>query len=198
MKKLFMPVSNQNGSMIFIALMLLVILTIMGITATNTSIIENRMAVNEQLHKMALNHADLGVYSTAKIIGFTVDEGDMLTDPDFGFDYASRYENGEDFYEHITGLVGYDDGEWDVRYVLVNDACTGTGCVVRADIEFIGTDITGDAMGGAVFGEGSTLPIGGQEISVFFRITSEGTSPRNSIALLSAGYQKVLGVPGGL
>jgi len=203
MKKLIMPIANQNGSMILIAMMLLVMLTIMGITSTSTSIVENRIAVNQQLHKMAFNHADSGIYATAKIVGATVDDGDTLSATGFGFEYNPELYGIDDddpdaFYDQIAGLDGYDEGQWDIRYVLESNACSGNVCVVRADIEFIGTSATGDAGGGAVFGEGATSPIGGQEISIYFRIFSEGEAPRNSVATLVAGYQKVLGVGGGL
>jgi len=212
MKKLFMPIANQNGSMILIAMMLLVMLTIMGITSTSTSILENRIAVNQQLHKMAFNHSDLGIYSTAKIVGAMVDEGDAfgkdnLSDSGFGFEYNEdneSYDDLEEFFRQITGIDGitedwnYDGGEWDIRYVLESDICTGNQCVVRADIEFLRDDPSGEPGGGAVFGEGATTPIGGQEISLYFRLFSEGEAPRNSVATLVAGYQKVLGVGGGL
>lgn len=180
--------------MILMAMLLLVILTIMGITSTNTSVIENRIAVNEHLHKTAFYHADSGIYTTAKLVGWTVDEGDTIVfDDDLIIEYDGRYLDGKDFYDQITGLddAGYDAGIADIQYVLENG-------VVRADIRFMGTSASGLPEGGVVFGEGATAHAGGQEISVYFRIFSEGTAQRNSLATLSAGYQKVLGVAGGL
>jgi len=196
MRRFLKPINNQNGSLILVALLLLVILTIMGITSTSTSVIENRIAVNEQLHKMAFYHADSGLYATAKLIGATIDEGDVIEeDANLAFAYSPRYEDDTldlDFYDQITGLEDYDDGSWDVRFDLENG-------VVRADIRFMGTSSSGEPEGGVVFGEDATAPAGAQELSLYFRIVSLGTEDfRNSRSTLSAGYRKVLDVPGGL
>lgn len=185
--------------MIFIALMLLVVLTIMGITSTSTSIVENRIAVNEQLNKMAFYQADSGLYTSAKIIGWAIDEGQEMDNDGFLFNYEERYATEDfDFYDQITGLVNYDGGVFDIQYSLVNGDCANADCLVRADIRFMGTSASGAPEGGVVFGEGATVPVGAQEISMFFRVFSEGKALRNSTATVSAGYEKVLGVSGGL
>lgn len=194
MKKFLRPINNQNGSMILVALLLLVILTIMGITSTSTSVTENRIAVNEQLHKMAFYNADSGLYAAAKIVSATIDERDTIEeDQAFAFQYAERYQdNSVDFYDQITGLDPYDDGRWDIRFTLENG-------LIRADILYMGTSASGEPEGGVVFGEGATAPAGAQEISLYFRIFSEGEETfRGSRSSLAASYQKVLDVTGGL
>jgi len=53
--------NNQNGSVMVFALILLVLLTIMGLSTINTSTIEVKIADNEQRHKMVLYAADAGI-----------------------------------------------------------------------------------------------------------------------------------------
>jgi len=190
MKTFIKPINNQNGSMILIAMMLIVILTIMGITSTSTSVIENRIAVNEQLHKMSLYSADSGLYTTAKIVGATVEEGDIipgdLYDP--GFEFAPRYEDDEDFYEYITDPNEYDDGKWDIKFELDNSE-------IKVDIELVGR--TEDASGGIEIGDG--VPIHALEITSNYRLFSRGVEThRGSVSTLSATYEKVHGDTEGL
>ncbi len=51
-------ISNEDGSVVFVAIVILILLTLMGISATNTSTIEVLIAGNENLHKEAFYFAD--------------------------------------------------------------------------------------------------------------------------------------------
>lgn len=196
MNTLFVPINNQNGGVVIImAMMMVVILTIMGITSTTTSVVENRIAVNNQLHKMAFHSADSGLYGTAKIISVSIDETDGVDDDAFNFTYGDHLKdpNAGDFYSDIImGAVAADDiDKVDISFDLDNG-------LIKADIRHLGTQSEGGAGGGFVFGEGATMPLGGQEMTLYFRIFSKGEAPRSSASTLSAQYRKVLGVPGGL
>jgi hypothetical protein len=187
MKKHTISTNNQNGSIVLVAMMLLVILTIMGITSTRTSIIENQTAVNEQLHKMAFYEADSGLYAAAKIVGALIDESDAISDQDFEFAYLI----GEDeFYEQITGQAELKEGDGVFWYNLEN----GT---VRVDVRHLGTSPF-EGMGGAEFGVGASGHLGKGELLLFFRFFSEGTAPRNSVSTITAIYRKVVNHTDGL
>lgn len=69
--------SNQDGSMIVLALIILVLLTLMGLAASNTSTIEVRIAGNETRHKMVLYAADAGIEAGRAAL-------DMIKDDDTG------------------------------------------------------------------------------------------------------------------
>jgi Tfp pilus assembly protein PilX len=60
MKQRVSLIKNEDGSVLVIAMLILVLLTLIGIAATNTSIIEMQIAGNEKLHKMAFYAADSG------------------------------------------------------------------------------------------------------------------------------------------
>ena len=53
MKGIVDTIANDRGSALVVALLVLVLLTLMGISATTTSTIEVQMAGNEKFHDMA-------------------------------------------------------------------------------------------------------------------------------------------------
>lgn len=65
---------DEKGSTLVLALMILVILTLLGIAATNTSIIEIQIAGNEKAYQEAFFKADAG-------ISFVVAECPPVGDP---------------------------------------------------------------------------------------------------------------------
>ena len=60
MKGIADTIANDRGSALVIALLVLVLLTLMGISATTTSTIEVQMAGNEKFHDMAFYAAESG------------------------------------------------------------------------------------------------------------------------------------------
>ena len=66
---------HEEGSVLIVALFILVILTLLGIMATTTTETEIQIAGNEKFHKMAFQNADSGVFSTPKVISGAFDGG---------------------------------------------------------------------------------------------------------------------------
>ena len=60
MKRIVDTIANDRGSALVVALLVLVLLTLMGISATTTSTIEVQMAGNEKVHDMAFYAAESG------------------------------------------------------------------------------------------------------------------------------------------
>jgi hypothetical protein len=60
MKAIVDTIDNDRGSVLVVALLVLVLLTLMGISATTTSTIEVQMAGNEKFHDMAFYAAESG------------------------------------------------------------------------------------------------------------------------------------------
>lgn len=60
MKNISSIFANEKGSALVIALLILVLLTLMGISATTTSTIEVQMAGNEKFYEMAFYSAESG------------------------------------------------------------------------------------------------------------------------------------------
>ena len=61
-------IQNEDGFVLILALFVLILLTIVGISATNTSIIDIQISQNDKAYKIAFFNADSGVYTTPKLI----------------------------------------------------------------------------------------------------------------------------------
>jgi Tfp pilus assembly protein PilX len=95
MKSLFNKTGNEEGSALIVALLFLVLLTIIGISASTTSQIEINIAANQKTHEMAFNHSDSGIYATPKLISTCIESGAEQTAAGFtylGIEFASGAE----------------------------------------------------------------------------------------------------------
>ena len=61
MQKITSIINNQQGSVIVMAVIILVLLTVIGISATNTSTTEVQVSTNAVLHNIAFYTADSGI-----------------------------------------------------------------------------------------------------------------------------------------
>ena len=61
MQKITSIINNQQGSVIIMAVIILALLTVIGISATNTSTTEVKITTNALLHNMAFYAADSGI-----------------------------------------------------------------------------------------------------------------------------------------
>ena len=69
MKKL----DNESGAAVLIAtILILVVITVMGLGAMNSSTMEVTIASNDQQHKMAFYNADSGIYSVPKLVSRSI------------------------------------------------------------------------------------------------------------------------------
>jgi hypothetical protein len=78
---------NEKGSTLLISVLILILLTIIGIAATNTSTIEILISGNDKVHKMAFHEADGGtevgielVEQNINLAGFNTSELENLRD----------------------------------------------------------------------------------------------------------------------
>ncbi len=186
------PLANENGSVIVAALFILVIVTILGVTATNTTTFEQQLAANDQYIKTAFYNADSAIYGTAKLISQAVNRSgkvDSGTDNDApGVTYLSaEADPAGDFYRQIAGFDVYDN---------LMDVDFGAGGInSRADTQRVRQAHV--AGGGAEFATGAE-GVGPSAIAIYYDVNSSGFSNRQSTRDLMASYRKMVGVPGGL
>ena len=94
MKRLFNPVSNENGFALVIAMMIMIILTMLGIFATNTSIMELQISGNDRLAKEAFYRADGGTEA-----GIVLTEENMSCPNGFRSQFSPIRIGGVDVFE---------------------------------------------------------------------------------------------------
>lgn len=187
--------TDQSGSVIIAALLILVTLTIVGIWAMNNTTVEYEVATNDQLHKIAFTNADSGVYVVPKLISKTINDS---TAQEVGTGAFEEFEflNGGDkdsLFSQIMGYTAWDGGITDLGF-----SSTSYGNTVEVDINRTGQkNVSGGgvefASGAEGIGVGST---GG--VRILYALDSFGSGPRNSQSNVEATYRKIVGIAGGL
>ena len=184
-------IQNEDGFVLIVALFVLILLTIIGISATNTSTIDLQISQNDKAYKIAFYHADGGIYPAAKLISQSIDQGTLITGSDLGnvITYPSRPSGDTtNFFNQVMGYDAYDGGTMDMQFVLGSNN-------VNVDVERTGSQAL--VGGGAEFATGAE-GVGGGTMAIFFNIDSFGSGPSNASSNVRATYRKVVGVPGGL
>lgn len=179
---------RQRGSVMVVALIILALLTIIGISATTTSEIDIQIAGNMKAYEIAFHHADSGVYSTPKVISACLDTG---TQPDLpSATYFESVSGTSEFYREVMGYKEYDTDR-DIGFTL-------SGYPVKVDVKRTGQKNL--AGGGVEFASGAEGAGAGSSggVAVFYALDSLGEGPNSARSNVVAQYRKVLGVSGGL
>jgi len=176
---------NEEGSMMVIALLILVILTLIGGTVATTSRVEVQIAGNERFHKIAFHLADSGTMVAPKVISTCLEVSGEETIT--GVDYLGTSGT---FYRELMGYAAHDSAK-DLRFALAS-------YTVDVDVRRIGqVNLAGRgsefASGAEGVGVGST---GG--VAILFEVDSEAPGPSASLSNVTAIYRKIVGVAGGL
>ena len=185
------PLRNESGSVIIAAIFILVLVTILGVVATNTTTLELEIAANDQFMKMAFYNSDSALYGTSKLISHAVNRSEGLaaggTDaPGIGYLSASA-DAADEFYRQVAGFDVYNDAK-DIDFI-------NGGIDADADAQRIRQGYADGT--GSEFGTGSE-GLGVQGIAIFYDINTSGFSNRQTTSNLTGAYRKLIGVPGGL
>ncbi len=190
MKSFINQARKEEGSVLIVALLILVLLTLMGISATTTTNIEMQVAGNQKFHKIAFYNADSGIYATPKLISACLDNG---AEQDVtGLTYLG---SSGTFYRGIMGFDEYDDEyEYDsdrgIKFTL-------SGFNVNVYVNRMRQETL--AGGGVEFASGAEgIGPGAGGVAIFYDMDSSGEGPNSSFSNVGAVYRKVPGVPGGL
>jgi type IV pilus assembly PilX-like protein len=187
---------DESGSITIIAaIMVLLIVTLVGISAMNTTTVELQIAGNDQRSRIAFYNADSGVYGIPKIISRTVDTSEPVgvagetdsiaagvtwnaaTDQDIFFDQVMGFDTYDPTPDVAMGQGGFST-EVDVERVR-SRVLSGGGAEFASGTEGVGVGTTGG-------------------VAVFYELDSRGQSTRGAVSNVIADYRKVVGVPGGL
>ncbi len=202
-------VENEHGSVIAIIMIVLVLLTVIGIGATNMSITEQKIAGNDKNHKIAFYHVESGPYGMAKWISRILKEDKVSKDIDGEGDGLSdthrfKYlvEDSEDTYREVNNF-DHSDNETDDLHYEMTTGVKGSDGAVKAVTSSVNAYLnkgktSHDRGGGAEFGTG-VRGVGEQAaIEIPYWFTAYTASTGGARAAVSAEYLKKLGMPGGL
>jgi Tfp pilus assembly protein PilX len=74
---------KEDGSILIVALIMLVLLTIMGISATSTTDIEIQIAGNDMRYKEVFFRAEAGSMENVQVLDNLANQGTQVIDPDY-------------------------------------------------------------------------------------------------------------------
>lgn len=190
-------IHNEDGFVLIVALFVLILLTIIGISATNTTVIDIQISQNDKASKIAFYNADGGIYPTVKLISQTINAGAKIEVPNLGTiiyrDRPAGEDPSTDFFSQVMGYDDYDGGGKDIATDIEFNIGVNT---VQVDVQRTGQETL--VGGGAEFASGAEGIGGGSSVAAFFAVDSFGSGPSSASSNVGANYRKVVGVPGGL
>ncbi len=213
---------NEQGFILIITMLVLVVLTILCIGALDNSTFEVQIAANDRAGRVAFNLADGGVYAAGKLLGQTIESINNISydnlyylnilDPEDA-DYSPTVALNSDAVTKIpnaqVSVEGSDRDLFNSRIKgYVNPGAVGTYDFMLRDPNGQGdiygriTERSAEVMagGGAEFGSGSSGVGSGSSGStaVTLDVDIDSHAARNARAQLAVRYRKVLGAAGGL
>jgi hypothetical protein len=122
-------IKNQNGSAILIAMLLLLLMTIIGISASNTSVTESFIIRNVGLHKQNMNMVEAAAIELAQeaLINIADPSGDNLAESS---PVRERWIVSDTEWANTTspnGLSSYHDAWYDIGVAGAGRLFTGDG-----------------------------------------------------------------------
>ena len=181
-----LPLSNQRGSTLVITMLIMVLLTIVGFTLSNTSRTEMQIASNDQFYKIAFHNADSGINITSKLFEAFFEEnfdGTPLPVTTFPFNDTPlpitfpnvAAENA--FRDEALGfndpVVDPDDEDKAIVIISIDEAYN-----VEAKVDFRSRQHT-------VGSEVNT------SLSFFYDVETLGEGPRGSVSNIEVVYRHV-------
>lgn len=188
--------NNENGFILVLSMVVLLLVTVIGLTMINTSTYELKFAGNDKSSRMAFYMADSSGYTTPKLIGETLSAGTEPTYANLEWwdDTAGAYVANDptnNFYQEVSGYIDLNLGQPEFRLTMADG-------IVACDLigQQAGQNVGGGAefaSGAAGFGVGS---VGGSNLT--FDINCNAATVNNSQATVQTRYRKILGAAGGL
>lgn len=200
---------NEQGFILTTALWILLVLTLIGITAVMTSNTELQIGANDKFRKIAFYATEGGIAASTKMISQAIDQGGDVNYPntdvalygakiilygdtvDDAYPAVGAYTTNR-FYNEILGFEKDTTAGTADMFLAFDDES------MRVDIAHMGSKTI--AGGGAEFGSGASGAGYGSKtgVKITYVITSTGSGPSNARAQIAARYRKVVGAAGGL
>ncbi len=165
---------KQHGAVLIIGLILLVLMTMIGITAMQVTSIEEKMAGNTNDHNMAFQAAESALRSAEEYIDSLVTLADFI-------------DGNAGFYDEVTQEPNYlDPSIWvNNNSVQLTSNLLGLQSDPRYIIKYVGVQGSDINSGLEVAGYGQTTA--GTAVTIF-RITSRGTGGNDASQVILQSY----------
>lgn len=200
--------SDEQGFILIVTMLVLVVLTVLCIGAIDNSTFEMMISSNDRQSRVAFNMADSGAYASGKLISETIVRTD---DPDYllnGLTFinipqpscsngAASPNAADDFHSRVLGMTAPRNVALSGPYDFWLQVPAGQGDIYGRIANRTSSTIAG---GGAEFASGAagvgTGSAGG--VAVTFDIDIDSCTTGNARSEVEVRYRKVLGAAGGL
>ncbi len=197
-------VGNDRGVVLIFALMLMLVLTIIGSSATLTSQIDLKLSGNTKVIRTSFYVADGGIMLSPKVISRIITDRELPTPEQTPLITYDAWEKvvGEDpvLLKKIMGFPmdsDYQNADENTADITVDQGTLGSMAV---DFTRVGTRYLSG--GGVEFAAGTEgVGVGGAaSAAILYHLASRGTvgtAPKTTTSEIVARYRKVAGVAGG-
>ena len=197
-------VGNDRGVVLVFALVLMLVLTIIGSSATMTSQIDLKLSGNTKVIRTSFYVADGGIMLSPKVISRIITDRDLPTPKQTPLITYDDWEKvvGEDpvLLKKIMGFTmdsDYQNADENTADITVDQATLGSMAVdlTRVATRYLsggGVEFAAGTEGVGVSGAASTAIIYGLDSR-----GTVGTAPKTTSSNIVAQYRKVAGVAGG-
>lgn len=198
---------NEKGSVISIALLILVLLTMIGIFVSKSAIVAVTVSGNEKAQALAFYNAESSIMTSPKLISTAISTDANPTEKQ-NVKYAADDAVGNQFYREVMGFAedpepagcaaSLEPCSPDVTFIFGDPRVETTIHSAEVDIKRTGEESVG---GGAEFGSGAEgAGTGtGASVSILYQLDAKGKGPGNNAASnIVAIYRKMPAAPGGL
>jgi hypothetical protein len=196
-------VGNDRGVVLVFALVLMLVLTIIGSSATMTSQVDLKISGNTKVIRTSFYVADGGIMMSPKVIGRIITDRALPSaseTPLIAYDDYAQVGEDPVLLKKIMGFAMDNDYQ-------TNDANTSDISMDQGTLGNMAIDITRVATqylsgGGVEFAAGTEgVGVGGAaSAAIIYNLASRGTvgtSPKTTESDIVAQYRKVAGVAGG-
>ena len=196
-------IHSDRGVALIFALVILLVVSIMGSSATLTSQIDLKLSGNAKVIRSSFYVADGGIMLSPKVISQIITDRALPADdqtPQITYD---DYDDGVDDPLLVKKIMGFAmDSDYQDEDPNVADISMGKGTLGSMAVDLTRVATRYLSGGGVEFASGTEgVGVGGAaSAAIIYRLDSKGTvgtTPRTTSSNIVAQYRKVAGVAGG-
>jgi hypothetical protein len=183
-------IGNEKGSVLTIALLILIVLTLLVIYMSRTTTTDIQVTNNMKFYNMAFYNADNGVFTSTKAIEMAYNLARTPTIPPAANpEILSFTALDNNFYNELWNFPPLDPDATNDPLINPEIEFPVDGNMVQTDVFHLGiTPPPGSS--GSMFGTGATSV--GPKAVINLGVNSLGSGPKNSRAVISARYNHLV------
>jgi hypothetical protein len=196
-------VGNDRGVVLIFALVLMMVLTIIGSSATLTSQIDLKLSGNTKVIRTSFYVADGGIMLSPKVISRIITDRELPTPEQTPLITYDEYAKVDDDPRLLKKIMGFTmDSDYQDADEITADITVAQGTLGSMAVELTRVGTRYLAGGGVEFAAGTegVGVSGAASTAIIYKLDSRGTvgtAPRTTSSNIVAQYRKVAGVAGG-